>query len=134
MEASQTETWRCRFNFLEGPQRCGLKRKSEELDNHSAMQIVSESSILPAMLQTNMGNPVTVVTTTTGTKQNCTTGEGDYQLVQHEVLCSMKNTYEVLDSLGGGAFGQVVKCWKKGTNEIAAIKILKDRPSYARQG
>lgn len=31
-------------------------------------------------------------------------------------------------------FFQVVKCWKKGTNEIVAIKILKNHPSYARQG
>uniref|UniRef100_A0A452S7P4 non-specific serine/threonine protein kinase n=1 Tax=Ursus americanus TaxID=9643 RepID=A0A452S7P4_URSAM len=135
VEAPPIGAWRHRLNFLEGPQRCGLKRKSEELDNHSsAMQIVDELSILPAMLQTNMGNPVTVVTTTTGTKQNCTTGEGDYQLVQHEVLCSLKNTYEVLDFLGRGTFGQVVKCWKRGTNEIVAIKILKNHPSYARQG
>uniref|UniRef100_A0A8I5R8N3 non-specific serine/threonine protein kinase n=1 Tax=Papio anubis TaxID=9555 RepID=A0A8I5R8N3_PAPAN len=134
-QAPQIGAWRNRLHFLEGPQRCGLKRKSEELDNHSsAMQIVDELSILPAMLQTNMGNPVTVVTTTTGSKQNCTTGEGDYQLVQHEVLCSMKNTYEVLDFLGRGTFGQVVKCWKRGTNEIVAIKILKNHPSYARQG
>ncbi|XP_036875589.1 homeodomain-interacting protein kinase 3 isoform X2 [Manis javanica] len=135
VEAPQIGTWRTRLNFLERPQRCGLKRKSEELDNHSsAMQIVDELSIIPAMLQTNMGNPVTVVTASTGTKQNCTTGEGDYQLVQHEVLCSMKNTYEVLDFLGRGTFGQVVKCWKRGTNEIVAIKILKNHPSYARQG
>lgn len=28
----------------------------------------------------------------------------------------------------------MVKCWKKGTNEIVAIKILKKHPSYARQG
>ncbi|KAM6158798.1 homeodomain-interacting protein kinase 3 isoform 3-T3 [Rhynchocyon petersi] len=135
VEAPQIGAWRQRLHLLEGPQRCGLKRKSEELDNHSsAMQIVDELSILPAMLQTNMGNPVTVVTATTGSKQNCTTGEGDYQLVQHEVLCSMKNTYEVLDFLGRGTFGQVVKCWKRGTNEIVAIKILKNHPSYARQG
>lgn len=135
VEAPQIGAWRQRLHFLEGPQRCGLKRKSEELDNHSsAMQIVDELSILPAMLQTNMGNPVTVVTTTAGSKQNCTTGEGDYQLVQHEVLCSLKNTYEVLDFLGRGTFGQVVKCWKRGTNEIVAIKILKNHPSYARQG
>ena len=31
-------------------------------------------------------------------------------------------------------FMQVAKCWKKGTNEIVAIKILKNHPSYARQG
>nr|XP_061825793.1 homeodomain-interacting protein kinase 3-like isoform X1 [Nerophis lumbriciformis] len=62
------------------------------------------------------------------------TGEGDYQLVHHEVLCSMKNSYEVLEFLGRGTFGQVVKCWKRGTNEVVAVKILKNHPSYARQG
>lgn len=45
----------------------------------------------------------------------------------------MTNQYEVLEFLGRGTFGQVVKCWKKGTNEIVAIKILKNHPSYARQ-
>lgn len=62
------------------------------------------------------------------------TSEGDYQLVQHEVLYSAQHQYEVLEFLGRGTFGQVVKCWKKGTNEIVAIKILKNHPSYARQG
>ena len=61
--------------------------------------------------------------------------DGDYQLVQHEVLYSpINNQYEVLEFLGRGTFGQVAKCWKKGTNEIVAIKILKNHPSYARQG
>lgn len=40
----------------------------------------------------------------------------------------------MLEFLGRGTFGQVVKCWKRGTNEIVAIKILKNHPSYARQG
>lgn len=34
-------------------------------------------------------------------------GDGDYQLVQHEVLYSMTNQYEVLEFLGRGTFGQV---------------------------
>ncbi|XP_025943506.1 homeodomain-interacting protein kinase 3 isoform X3 [Apteryx rowi] len=135
IEAPQTGTQESRLDILDRPQRCGLKRKSEELDNrNSTMQIVDELSILPAMLQTNVGNPVTVVTTAATSKQSGTSGDGDYQLVQHEVLCSVKNTYEVLDFLGRGTFGQVVKCWKRGTNEIVAIKILKNHPSYARQG
>lgn len=33
--------------------------------------------------------------------------DGDYQLVQHEVLYSMNNQYEVLEFLGRGTFGQV---------------------------
>jgi serine/threonine protein kinase len=84
----------------------------------------------------------TTITTTTNHSKGTQAGagtqsgsaDGDYQLVQHEVLYSMTTQYEVLEFLGRGTFGQVVKCWKKGTNEIVAIKILKNHPSYARQG
>uniref|UniRef100_A0A674AT75 non-specific serine/threonine protein kinase n=2 Tax=Salmo trutta TaxID=8032 RepID=A0A674AT75_SALTR len=135
------------LNLADSAQRCGLKRKSEELDNRgSAMQIVEDLSMLPAMMQTtNGGNPAGLPAPTAvgggggpPTKQGAAGGagggDGDYQLVQHEVLCSMKNTYEVLDFLGRGTFGQVVKCWKRGTGEVVAVKILKNHPSYARQG
>uniref|UniRef100_A0A8C2WMK6 non-specific serine/threonine protein kinase n=1 Tax=Cyclopterus lumpus TaxID=8103 RepID=A0A8C2WMK6_CYCLU len=120
----------------EGERRCGLKRKSEELDNRgSAMQIVEELSMLPAMMQTtNVGNATMTVPAAVGAGGAMGGGDGDYQVVQHEVLCSMKNTYEVLDFLGRGTFGQVVKCWKRGTGEVVAVKILKNHPSYARQG
>ncbi|XP_062861269.1 homeodomain-interacting protein kinase 3 isoform X2 [Trichomycterus rosablanca] len=128
------------LNLAENSQRCGLKRKSEELENRgSAMQIVEDLSMLPAMLQTNVANPpvaVPVAVAGGAVKQTngAGSGDGDYQLVQHEVLCSMKNTYEVLDFLGRGTFGQVVKCWKRGSSEVVAVKILKNHPSYARQG
>uniref|UniRef100_A0A671RUM8 non-specific serine/threonine protein kinase n=1 Tax=Sinocyclocheilus anshuiensis TaxID=1608454 RepID=A0A671RUM8_9TELE len=128
------------FNLQDSSHRCGLKRKSRELENlGSAMQIVDDLSMLPAMLQSNVGNPPVAVPAAVGggpAKQggNSGNGDGDYQLVQHELLCSLKNTYEVLDFLGRGTFGQVVKCWKRGTSEIVAVKILKNHPSYARQG
>uniref|UniRef100_A0A7N6BDU9 non-specific serine/threonine protein kinase n=1 Tax=Anabas testudineus TaxID=64144 RepID=A0A7N6BDU9_ANATE len=119
------------LNSADSSQRCGLKRKSEELDNReSTMQIVEELSMLPAMLQTTNGAGPGGV----GAAGGAGGGDGDYQVVQHEVLCSMKNTYEVLDFLGRGTFGQVVKCWKRGTGEVVAVKILKNHPSYARQG
>ncbi|CAG5100163.1 Oidioi.mRNA.OKI2018_I69.XSR.g16873.t1.cds [Oikopleura dioica] len=70
----------------------------------------------------------------TNSKKKDSHSEGDYKLVQHEVLASPTSRYEVLEFLGRGTFGQVVKCWKHGTNEIVAIKILKNHPSYARQG
>lgn len=125
----------CASDLLDTHQRCGLKRKSEDLENQGGtMQIVDELSVLPAMLPGNAANPVTVVATAGASKQNGANVDGDYQLVQHEVLCSVKNTYEVLDFLGRGTFGQVVKCWKRGTNEVVAVKILKNHPSYARQG
>uniref|UniRef100_A0A8C9YL41 non-specific serine/threonine protein kinase n=1 Tax=Sander lucioperca TaxID=283035 RepID=A0A8C9YL41_SANLU len=135
------------LNSADSSQRCGLKRKSEELDNRgSTMQIVEELSMLPAMMQTtNVGSATMTAPAAVGagggpSKQGVGAaggtggGDGDYQVVQHEVLCSMKNTYEVLDFLGRGTFGQVVKCWKRGTGEVVAVKILKNHPSYARQG
>uniref|UniRef100_A0A673A4G4 non-specific serine/threonine protein kinase n=1 Tax=Sphaeramia orbicularis TaxID=375764 RepID=A0A673A4G4_9TELE len=130
-------TRRSTVSLLDTYQRCGLKRKSEELDNNSSVQIIEEHG--PPMIQNGAASGATVATVATATstatsKNSGSNNEGDYQLVQHEVLCSMTNTYEVLEFLGRGTFGQVVKCWKRGTNEIVAIKILKNHPSYARQG
>nr|XP_033807334.1 homeodomain-interacting protein kinase 2 isoform X2 [Geotrypetes seraphini] len=124
---------RSTVSLLDTYQKCGLKRKSEEIENNSSVQIIEER---PPMIQNNVsGATVATATTSTATSKNSgSNSDGDYQLVQHEVLCSMTNTYEVLEFLGRGTFGQVVKCWKRGTNEIVAIKILKNHPSYARQG
>ncbi|XP_046721063.1 homeodomain-interacting protein kinase 2 isoform X1 [Silurus meridionalis] len=137
-------TRRSTVSLLDTYQRCGLKRKSEELDNNNgsgnSVHVVEELQQPPAapMLQNNgQSGPTGTVATASTTATSKTSGansEGDYQLLQHEVLCSMTNTYEVLEFLGRGTFGQVVKCWKRGTSEIVAIKILKNHPSYARQG
>lgn len=116
-------------------QRCGLKRKSEELID-APMQL-TETQAVSSEDENNTNTTATTTTTTTTTTSkntNSSNNDGDYQLVQHEVLYSMSSAYEVLEFLGRGTFGQVVKCWKKGTSEIVAIKILKNHPSYARQG
>ncbi|XP_014249376.1 homeodomain-interacting protein kinase 2 isoform X2 [Cimex lectularius] len=112
------------IKLLDTYQRCGQKRKSCE-GNGDRVE----------------GNPSGDATAGgkgggggAGGASHSATPDGDYQLVQHEVLYSMTTQYEVLEFLGRGTFGQVVKCWKKGTNEIVAIKILKNHPSYARQG
>ncbi|XP_053317977.1 homeodomain-interacting protein kinase 2-like isoform X2 [Spea bombifrons] len=122
---------RSTVSLLDTYQKCSLKRKCEELDNNSSVQIVDEH---PPITQNNASGATAATTSTATSKNSGSNSEGDYQLVQHEVLCSMTNTYEVLEFLGRGTFGQVVKCWKRGTNEIVAIKILKNHPSYARQG
>nr|XP_057944213.1 homeodomain-interacting protein kinase 2 isoform X2 [Doryrhamphus excisus] len=134
----QNLTRRSTVSLLDTYQRCGLKRKSEELDNNSSVQIIEEHGP-SSMIQNGAASGATVATvataaSTANSKNSNSNNEGDYHLVQHEVLCSMTNTYEVLEFLGRGTFGQVVKCWKRGTNEIVAIKILKNHPSYARQG
>ena len=54
--------------------------------------------------------------------------------MQNEVLYSATSRYQVLEYLGKGTFGQVVKCWKQETSELVAVKILKNHASYARQG
>ncbi|XP_067913139.1 homeodomain-interacting protein kinase 1-like isoform X1 [Heterodontus francisci] len=132
----QSLTRRSTVTLLDTYQKCGLKRKSEEIESSGSVQIIEEHP--PPMLQNNTGRTAvgtTATTTSTVTSKNgSSTNEGDYQLVQHEILCSVISSYEVLEFLGRGTFGQVVKCWKRGTNEIVAIKILKNHPSYARQG
>jgi serine/threonine protein kinase len=42
--------------------------------------------------------------------------------------------YLVLDILGQGTFGQVVKCRKIGTDQLVAIKIVKNKRAYFNQG
>ncbi|XP_042606102.1 homeodomain-interacting protein kinase 1-like isoform X5 [Cyprinus carpio] len=115
-----------------------LKRKSEEVDSSDSVQILEELSapVLPNRVAGGGGNATaqSIAHSTSTTKSSNSHSEGDYQLVQHEILCSVSNSYEVLEFLGRGTFGQVAKCWKRGTNEIVAIKILKNHPSYARQG
>uniref|UniRef100_A0AAQ5ZP97 non-specific serine/threonine protein kinase n=1 Tax=Amphiprion ocellaris TaxID=80972 RepID=A0AAQ5ZP97_AMPOC len=113
----------------------GQKRKIEEASEGSgsgcgSVQILEELSAPAATYSTRQSIPHSAPTT----KSSSSNGEGDYQLVQHEILCSVSCSYEVLEFLGRGTFGQVAKCWKRGTNEIVAIKILKNHPSYARQG
>ena len=128
--------------LLDTYQRCGLKRKRDSTPDSPYLPPQQSSAALKATQPPRLcsrvsscGVSVTTATTTTNSKNTSSSGgEGDYQLVQHEVLYSMTNAYEVLEFLGRGTFGQVVKCWKKGTNEIVAIKILKNLPSYARQG
>ncbi|XP_038165242.1 homeodomain-interacting protein kinase 1 [Cyprinodon tularosa] len=115
-----------------------LKRKSEEVDSSDSVQILEELSAPVVSNRAGGGGGTTtaqsIAHSTSTTKSSNSHSEGDYQLVQHEILCSISNSYEVLEFLGRGTFGQVAKCWKRGTNEIVAIKILKNHPSYARQG
>ncbi|XP_023719375.1 homeodomain-interacting protein kinase 2 isoform X5 [Cryptotermes secundus] len=120
------------IKLLDTYQRCGQKRKSCEREGNGGSGGTDT---------TTTGAHTTAANTTSHSKaaagpapQGSSSADGDYQLVQHEVLYSMTTQYEVLEFLGRGTFGQVVKCWKKGTNEIVAIKILKNHPSYARQG
>ena len=41
--------------------------------------------------------------------------------------------YLILDVLGQGTFGQVVKCQNLATHEIVAVKVVKNKPAYFQQ-
>lgn len=128
-----------------GMRRQGQKRKNDEVlkgtgSGCGSVQILEELSAPPPVFSTRTGGGggggtgQSIPHSAPTTKSSSSSGEGDYQLVQHEILCSVSCSYEVLEFLGRGTFGQVTKCWKRGTNDIVAIKILKNHPSYARQG
>jgi serine/threonine protein kinase len=41
--------------------------------------------------------------------------------------------YQILDILGQGTFGQVVKCQNIKTKEFVAVKVIKNKPAYYNQ-
>lgn len=47
------------------------------------------------------------------------------------LLC--RNRYLILDVLGQGTFGQVVKCQNLKTQEVVAVKVIKNRTAYFNQ-
>ncbi|CAH1370964.1 hypothetical protein MTP99_012457 [Tenebrio molitor] len=123
------------IKLLDTYQRCGQKRKAWSQEGNGDSGEAVSNTDCSSSATTTAHSKVTAAPGANPQPQGSGSGaDGDYQLVQHEVLYSMANQYEVLEFLGRGTFGQVVKCWKKGTNEIVAIKILKNHPSYARQG
>ena len=44
-----------------------------------------------------------------------------------------RNRYLILDVLGQGTFGQVVKCQNLKTQEVVAVKVVKNRTAYFTQ-
>ncbi|CDK25453.1 unnamed protein product [Kuraishia capsulata CBS 1993] len=60
--------------------------------------------------------------------------ESDYILYVNDVLGSQDGMkYMVLDVLGQGTFGQVVKCQNLKTQEIVAVKVIKSKPAFLNQ-
>jgi serine/threonine protein kinase len=50
-----------------------------------------------------------------------------------QVVIKRAIRYLILDVLGQGTFGQVVKCQNSKTNEILAVKVIKNKPAYFNQ-
>ena len=60
--------------------------------------------------------------------------DSDYILYVNDLLGPPdKEQYLILDVLGQGTFGQVVKCQNLVTHEIVAVKVVKNKPAYFQQ-
>ncbi|EKM80676.1 hypothetical protein AGABI1DRAFT_36909 [Agaricus bisporus var. burnettii JB137-S8] len=58
----------------------------------------------------------------------------DYVLYVNDWLGTEEgHKYLILDILGQGTFGQVVKCQNMKTHEIVAVKVVKNKPAYFNQ-
>ncbi|WWD19562.1 hypothetical protein CI109_104023 [Kwoniella shandongensis] len=59
----------------------------------------------------------------------------DYILYVNDVLGGEHggDRYLILDVLGQGTFGQVVKCQNMRTHDICAVKVVKNKPAYLQQ-
>lgn len=49
------------------------------------------------------------------------------------LILENRNRYLILDVLGQGTFGQVVKCQNLKTQEVVAVKVIKNRTAYFNQ-
>jgi serine/threonine protein kinase len=56
-------------------------------------------------------------------------GELDNSVQWHKLIFR----YLILDVLGQGTFGQVVKCQNMRTHELFAVKVVKNKPAYLNQ-
>ncbi|KAK9253962.1 kinase-like domain-containing protein [Lipomyces tetrasporus] len=61
--------------------------------------------------------------------------DSDYILYVNDILGGGRDQqkYLILDILGQGTFGQVVKCQNLKTQEVVAVKVIKNKPAYFNQ-
>ncbi|KAJ3086592.1 dual specificity protein kinase yak1, partial [Physocladia obscura] len=60
--------------------------------------------------------------------------DSDYILYVNDILGTQDGQqFQILDLLGQGTFGQVVKCVNIKTKEQVAVKIIKNKPAYYNQ-
>ncbi|OBZ88315.1 Serine/threonine-protein kinase ppk15 [Choanephora cucurbitarum] len=66
--------------------------------------------------------------------ESCDNENFDYILKVNEILGEDPNhQYRVIDLLGQGTFGQVVKCERVSTGELCSVKVIKNKSAYKTQ-
>jgi len=56
---------------------------------------------------------------------------GDYHIVLHDHI---NYRYEVISLLGKGSFGKVLKCYDHKEKNYVAVKIIKNKKRFEKQG
>lgn len=51
----------------------------------------------------------------------------------NEINCPVYDRYRVIDLLGQGTFGQVVKCERISNGQLYSVKVIKNKPAYRTQ-
>ena len=49
------------------------------------------------------------------------------------MILKFKTRYKIIDLLGSGTFGQVVKCENLSTHELVSVKIIKNKLAFRQQ-
>eukprot|EP01122_Echinamoeba_exundans_P014132 TRINITY_DN6341_c0_g4_i1.p1 TRINITY_DN6341_c0_g4~~TRINITY_DN6341_c0_g4_i1.p1 ORF type:complete len:1033 (-),score=124.95 TRINITY_DN6341_c0_g4_i1:1676-4774(-) len=92
----------------------------------------------PRFRYNNQHNPRRVLTKPSERRDNhgYDNSEADYILYVNDYVGSnvSPGRYQIVDLLGKGTFGQVVKCLDLETQDYVAIKIVKNLPAYHNQG
>ncbi|KNE70323.1 CMGC/DYRK/YAK protein kinase [Allomyces macrogynus ATCC 38327] len=90
----------------------------------------------PAFHYTPRANPRRVLTKPSKPMRNdgYDNEDNDYILYVNDTLGDdADRRYVIIDLLGQGTFGQVVKCQNLKTKEIVAVKVIKNKPAYFNQ-
>lgn len=60
--------------------------------------------------------------------------ESDFILIVNDILGDEEgHRYQILELLGHGTFGQVVRCRNVTTGQMVAVKVIKNKPAYFKQ-
>lgn len=86
------------------------------------------------MMATTMKTVITYSMSTTSLGQRrLVTSKTSSDGLAMTLLTLCRNRYLILDVLGQGTFGQVVKCQNLKTQEVIAVKVVKNRTAYFNQ-
>eukprot|EP01029_Cantina_marsupialis_P006502 TRINITY_DN1714_c0_g1_i1.p1 TRINITY_DN1714_c0_g1~~TRINITY_DN1714_c0_g1_i1.p1 ORF type:complete len:508 (-),score=120.37 TRINITY_DN1714_c0_g1_i1:440-1963(-) len=107
------------------PAQC-LRHHMKSLSEYEQGEILEHKEIF------FLGNPKKKIRGISRSKHNYGFDDekGDYNVVMHDHL---GYRYEVLDALGKGSFGQVLKCYDHKNSEIVAVKIIRNRKRFHHQ-